>query len=761
MPLKIALTMATSFAAIPAEQPATWPRTARRGRRVLLWAVLLGLLAVAQTLLVVLTVQVESARAQDATESMAAEVAGDLRRDMLRASQQLLAVGWGEPPMSVWRTDAAALLKARPELRRVERRNAQGAVVDAIDSPYGVPLFAHMPRSNLGAEAEFACAAASRTLEPTFSHSFFVPLAAGLGREVVDLCVAVVGPGPELSFLVSSLVLNAMLDSTVAQPGRRAQGYEFSFVEGDGTRLARAGVARGAGVYLAERLVDLPGNSLQLRADSTTGRPSLIPNLATALVLSLSLALFGVVLLLVRDVRRRAEAERALAEALAFRKAMENSLSTGLRARDLQGAITYVNPAFCAMVGFSAAELLAPGTVQAGKAAAFSPPYWPPEHAEQYQMRQQARQQGRPPSPPSGPEQRDAREGFETVFMRKDGERFPVMIYEAPLVDGSGRHTGWMSAVVDLSAQRRVEELSRQQQDRLQATARLATMGEMASLLSHELNQPLAAIASYASGSINMLEDVQAEPEPAMVRQALQRIAEQAERAGRIIKSVHDFVRRREQLHETLGADLLVEAVLPLVRLQARKSGTRIDIDIQNTAVARAGGGQSTGATQAMQAPRVRCDRTMIEQVLINLTRNAIQAMEASTPLAARVLTLRVRQTHERWVSFSVIDAGPGIADEVAKRLFTPFFTTRDEGMGLGLSLCRTVIEQHGGVLDYGAAPGLAKGTEFRFTLPTPKPLASGPAPGPTSGPTSGQMESDDTAPVTRHPPASLLRDDA
>ena len=95
--------------------------------------------------------------------------------------------------------------------------------------------------------------------------------------------------------------------------------------------------------------------------------------------------------------------------------------------------------------------------------------------------------------------------------MRKNGERFPVLIYEAPLVDGQGRHTGWMSAVLDISAQRRVEELSRQQQDRLQATARLATVGEMASLLSHELNQPLAAIASYATGSLNLLDDPDAQ----------------------------------------------------------------------------------------------------------------------------------------------------------------------------------------------------------------------------------------------------------
>ena len=197
------------------------------------------------------------------------------------------------------------------------------------------------------------------------------------------------------------------------------------------------------------------------------------------------------------------------------------------------------------------------------------------------------------------------------------------MIYEAPLVDGPGRHTGWMSAVLDLSAQRKVEEISRQQQDRLQATARLATVGEMASLLSHELNQPLAAIASYASGSLNLLADAEQRADaatPQLLQQALGRIAEQAERAGRVIKSVHDFVRRREQLHETLPAERLFEAVLPLARMQARKSGTRIVVDVP------------------VPAPRVVCDRTMLEQVLLNLTRNGTQAMEdgRARPIACR-----------------------------------------------------------------------------------------------------------------------------
>jgi two-component system sensor histidine kinase DctS len=307
------------------------------------------------------------------------------------------------------------------------------------------------------------------------------------------------------------------------------------------------------------------------------------------------------------------------------------------------------------------------------------------------------------------------------------------MIYEAPLVDGQGRHAGWMSAVLDLSAQRRVEEISRQQQDRLQATARLATVGEMASLLSHELNQPLSAIASYAAGSLNLLAAPATEEgalprqanqldDRALLRQALERIAEQAERAGRVIKSVHDFVRRREQHHETVGADVLIEAVLPLVRLQARKSGARIEVDLP---------------APPARMPRVRCDRTMVEQVLLNLARNGIQAMEGANELSDRVLTLRVRQTQSRWVACSVTDAGPGVLPEVAAQLCNPFFTTRAEGMGLGLSLCRTVVEQHGGALDFSPGPG-GRGTEFRFTLPAAPDSERTSAPAAAAAPDGG-----------------------
>ena len=673
------------------------PAAPHRLRRALPWALLLVLLGVAQTLLLMLTMRYEVSRAQDETELVVSEMASEIRGDLLLAEQQLQALGWGPGPTDAWRAPGAELLKARRELRRLELRDNQQNVVEVLDSPYLPRRFTQMPRSAQDVEAEVACGVARRAAAPMFSRTYFVPAASGLGSEVMDLCVPVQQAGRPLGFVVGTFALAPMLESALAvRPARR---HEISFVEGDGTRLARAGPSRGASTYRAERVIDLPGAQLLLRADSSSAAPSLIPNLATSLVLGLSLALFAVVLLLARDVRRRARAEEALAEALAFRQAMENSLVTGLRARDLAGTITYVNPAFCSMVGYSVPELKAD-----------VPPYWPPEHLQAYQRRHAARMQG---LATVGRDTTEAREGFETVFMRKGGERFPVMVYEAPLVDGQGRHTGWMSALVDLSAQRRVEDISRQQLDRLQATARLATVGEMASLLSHELNQPLAAIASYASGSMNLLADPDAGRDaatPGLLRQALERINEQAERAGRVIKSVHDFVRRREQQHESLTAAALLESVLPLARLQARKSGTRIELDLP---------------PPGTPALRVRCDRTMLEQVLLNLARNGIQAMETATPPADRVLTLHAQPGPPGRVTFSVVDAGAGVPPEIAERLFTPFFTTRAEGMGLGLSLCRTVIEQHGGSLEFGPGPG-GVGTAFRFSLAAPKPMQSG-----------------------------------
>jgi two-component system sensor histidine kinase DctS len=687
----------------PARAPAPPAWRAGPRRRLALWSLLIGLLVVAQIALLWLTRQYEHARASDAVETAAAEAATALRRGLLEDMQQLQRLTWPALAAPVEAGsyayarslvgDATVLMRDRKAVVHVEVRDAAGQVLVEQAAPARRGAFEAHARQRVRVEAEVACANARRQSVPSFSRSYFLPIGDGLGAEMIDLCLPLTRDDAPDAALVATFQLSEAMEQAI--DARLLNRYEVSLNEADGARLARVGTRRGLGVFTAESLVDLPGITLPLRADSISGSPGWIPNLATALVLGLSLALAVVVGALARDVRRRAQAERGLAEALRFRKAMEDSLVTGLRARDLAGRITYVNPAFCAMVGYPSEALI--GQVQ--------PPYWPPESVAEYARRHAARQAG-------GALPRD---GHETVFMRRNGERFPVRVFEAPLVDAEGRHNGWMSAVLDISEQRRVEELSRQQQEKLQSTARLATMGEMASLLSHELNQPLAAIASYAAGSLNLLGGADA-PLPAdadtaaALREAMQRMAQQAERAGRVIQGVHNFVRRRERQREGVGVDELVDGAMPLMRLAARRSGARFELDLGEP------------------APRVSCDRTMVEQVLLNLVRNAIQAMEAADPPVPherRVVTLRARRAVGRWVAMSVIDQGPGIDAEVARRLFTPLFTTKAEGMGMGLSLCRTVIEQHGGALDHTSPLGPEGGTEFRFTLPAEQAAGS------------------------------------
>ncbi len=666
-----------------------WRRWHIAWRRWSLWTALVLLVAGMLVTQVWLAGRYEASEVQNRLDRDAADAVADIRTGFTHNLQNLQALQAGGPDSASWEARAAQLLGSRRELVRIEWRDPALRVRAHAETPYRPVQWDAETRSGTHSNTALACGNARRVGGPSYSGSYYQPLGEGRGAEMMELCIPLTNEGVNTGYLVATYSLQNVLVEMVV-PGLK-RGQEVSFTEADGTRLAMVGAnRRGTRMFSTQQLFDLPGTALVLRMDSWHSAPSVFPNVLTAVVTAMSIALITVLVVLVRDNRRRLRAERDLGDALAFRKAMEDSLVTGLRARDLQGRITYVNPAFCEMVGFSAQELL-------GQADRL--PYWPPEFADEYLRRQRVRLSGQHPPP---------REGYESTFMRKDGTRFPVLIFEAPLINAQGLHTGWMSAFLDVSEQRRIEELSRASQERLQATARLATVGEMASLLSHELNQPLAAIASYASGSINLLESVESAPGapgPASflpdVRVGLQRIAQQAERAGRVIKSVHDFVRRRDQTREPVAAEDLLDAVLPLIRLQAHKLRVQIRIGVEP------------------QLPRVLCDRTMVEQVLLNLARNSMQAMdEPGTP--HRLLELRVRRAasnaQNAWLEFQVIDAGPGIPDDVGAKLFTPFFTTRAEGMGLGLSLCRTVVEQHGGFL--GHAPHAPRGTVFTFTLP-------------------------------------------
>jgi two-component system sensor histidine kinase DctS len=663
-------------------------------QRWFLWVLLAVLVLVLLATVVWLAGRHEAEQVQEILDRDTADAAADLRSGLQRNVQGLRALQASGLNLERWPAESAALMRGHREWLRLEWRDDVLMRLAATDTPYRIrSADAAESASSAGAEAALeesalgACGAAGRLGVAAYSSSVYAPLPGTSGLEVMAVCVPVDGGG----HLVAIYALRDVLIELVAPTLRR--GQEVSLTELDGTRLASVGTARRSGsrVFTARQQIDLAGLSLALRVDGWRAAPDVFPNLLTGLVTAISIALVSVLALLASDTRRRLRAEHELADALAFRKAMEDSVITGMRARDTQGRTTYVNPAFCEMVGFSATEIMAAGADES--------PYWPTELAHEYQKRQNVRLAGGMPP----------REGFESVFMRKDGTRFPVLIFEAPLINADGEQTGWMSAFVDIGEQRRIEELSRASQERLQASARLATVGEMASLLSHELTQPLAAIASYATGSLNLLHDGTQqgvgtplhEADRADVAMAVRRIAEQADRAGQVIRSVHDFVRRRDRTREPVAPQALLDAVLPLVHLQARKLGVRVEIALEHA------------------LPNVLCDRTLVEQVLLNLARNGMQAMDAPD-CRTRVLRLRVARSGasetRSWLVFSVADVGSGIAEDVAARLFTPFFTTRPDGMGLGLSLCRTVVEQHGGVLAF--EPHAPRGTVFRFTLP-------------------------------------------
>ena len=664
-------------------------------RRWSLWTLLVALVASMLITLVWLAGRYEASQVQSRVERDAADAVSDIRIAFAHNVQSMQSLQMGEPDLANWETRASELLNARRELVRLEWRDADLKVRAHAESPFRPMNWDPSDGSNsIHSDMNLSCTNARRVGGPSYSSSYFQPLPNGMGSEMMELCLPLMDNGRVNGFLIATYSLQTVLVDLVAPSLQR--GQEVSFTEADGTRLAVVGaMRRGTRMFTAQQLFDLPGTTLILRLDSWHAAPSVFPNVLTALVTAMSIALVSVLIVLVRDNRRRLRAERDLGEALAFRKAMEDSQVTGLRARDLDGRITYVNPAFCEMVGFTADELIGHTNPL---------PYWPPELAGEYSARQMVRMSGQHIPP---------REGYESIFMRKDGTRFPVMIYEAPLINAQGLHTGWMGSFLDVSEQRRVEEISRASQERLQATARLATVGEMASLLSHELNQPLAAISSYATGSLNLLQtDTPASPPPqenlADVRVGIQRIAQQAERAGKVIKSVHDFVRRRDQSREDVSVQELIDAVLPLIRLQAHKLRVHIQIIIEP------------------DLPEIYCDRTMVEQVLLNLARNGMQSMD-DPDIQPRVLEIRVRRAasnaHTKWLEFSVSDMGAGISDDVAARLFTPFYTTRAEGMGLGLSMCRTVVEQHGGFLGHTARE--PRGTVFTFTLPAFQPEAA------------------------------------
>jgi C4-dicarboxylate-specific signal transduction histidine kinase len=252
-----------------------------------------------------------------------------------------------------------------------------------------------------------------------------------------------------------------------------------------------------------------------------------------------------------------------------------------------------------------------------------------------------------------------------------------------------------MHMASDITDRKRSDETNRQQQEKLLLTSRLLTVGEMASTLAHEINQPLAAIASYNQGCVRRLRSGQWDAEE--IAATLEKASAQAERAGQVIQRVREFLRNREPTRTAHDVNDVMSGVAKLVELEAEQAQVELKLKLH------------TGLRPVLM------DRIMVEQVVLNLVKNAIEAMK-NTDQISRSLTMTTLPSSDDVVEVSVTDQGHGITAESEAELFKPFFTTKPEGMGIGLNICRSIVELHEGRLWFSRNVGA--GSTFRFTLP-------------------------------------------
>ncbi len=535
------------------------------------------------------------------------------------------------------------------------------------------------------------------------------------------------------------------------------------------------------------------------------------------LVLSLS-ALTGWMLLANwRHLRRRQRSQQELLAETSFRRAMENSLITGMRALDRQGRISYVNAAFCQMTGWSSEELVGQ-----------NPPYsfW---HPDDYPRNHDILNRTLSAHIPQG--------GYQMRVLRKNGTTFDARMYMAPLVTADGEQTGWIASMTDITESNRVkrqltsaherftrvldaldvavsvaplgseellfanhayrqwygdddatghmqmlmqagrpatpvsdpahqednmaglptaelpeaagnnseihierlgrwievrsrylewvdgrlaqmvvatditarrvaEELSAQHEARAQAASRLVTMGEMASSVAHELNQPLTAINNYCNGMVSRVRSGQIDKEALLG--ALEKTSRQAQRAGQIIQRIRSFVKRSTPNYTETSAETMVLEAVELAEIEMRRRSVRLLHFVQP------------------RLPLIMADKILIEQVLINLLKNAAESIDHSqTPAELREVRLNAHMAEhdgKQVIEFTVDDHGKGISPEVDNHLFEAFFTTKNEGLGIGLNLCRSIVESHQGRLQaqniYNG--DVVTGCRFSFWIPVP-----------------------------------------
>jgi hypothetical protein len=682
-------------------------------------------------------------------------------------------------------------------------------------NPSGGAMMPAMPVAGETSEAERSFANASALRSSVYSGAF----RNVNGTPVFQLHVPLFEQGSFAGVLIAEYSIESMLRQMV--PPEVTQRHTVAIVDAQGRELAGSVLQLPGRVGSRPTIIaDLPlspaANGLLLRGMGWRTSVGLVSNTLFWMVVALSVLTVWMLLGTWRHVRRRSQIQSALIQETNFRRAMENSMLTGMRAMDNEGRITYVNPAFSAMTGLSEAELV-------GREPPF--PYWPADRIEENSRLLQQELQGRSPAG-----------GIEVKVMRKDGSLFDARMYVSPLVDSRGRQTGWMTSMTniteakrirdqlsasherfttvlegldaavsvlsvqqgellfanrsyrlwfgtdpkghgqlagqalvlpflgaadegddvdnlsgmptealttggadprevyveplkkwfdvrsrylqwtdgrlaqmliatDITARRRVEEQAARQAERAQVTSHLVTMGEMASSVAHELNQPLAAIANYCNGMVSRVRAETIGKDDLI--DALNKTSRQAERAGQIIQRIRSFVKRSEPQHQRAEARALVDETLELASVELKRRNVALTTYV------------------AQRIPMLACDPILIQQVILNLLKNAAEAIDsAQLPPARRHIELRVvpRHTPEEGgvIEFSVTDQGPGVREDVLARLYEAFYSTKAEGLGIGLALCRSIVESHRGRM---RAQNLYNGStvvgcRFAFTLP-------------------------------------------
>jgi PAS domain S-box-containing protein len=668
-------------------------------------------------------------------------------------------------------------------------------------------------------ETESTYSLARDLQQPVYSQ----PAAGTDSTGLLQLHIPLADQGRFAGVLLGEYSIDSLLRYGV--PAEVSAKYAVAFLDGKGRMMAGSSVpTRGPATNLLsfasqanefEVPVSPVGNGLVLRAQAYRASLGVVGSGLFWLVSALSAMTAWMLIGNWRHTRRRMQAQQALVSETNFRRAMENSMLTGMRALDMQGRITYVNAAFCQMTGWSEAELV-------GRTPPF--PYWPEADREQLAARLDDELHGR--TTPGG---------FQVRVKRKDGTLFDARLYVSPLIDAVGKQTGWMTSMTDITEPNRIreqlsasyerfttvlealdasvsvaplgseellfanklyrlwfgthtvghlqmvaqagvpdrptndesldevdsfvglptdtlmtaqsgnaeifvpelgkwlevrsrylnwvdgrlaqmviasditprrhaEEQSAAQAERAQSASRLITMGEMASSVAHELNQPLTAINNYCNGMISRIKGKQINEEDLLA--ALDKTARQAQRAGQIIQRIRSFVKRSEPNRTPSDVAAMVNEAVELAEIELRRRNVRLSHYV------------------AARLPRLHVDPILIEQVLVNLLKNAAESIEhAQRPTARRSVELRVipRQLDGQGVvEFSVMDSGQGLAPEVMERLYEAFFSTKVEGMGIGLNLCRTIVESHHGRMQ---AENIYNGLEvigcrFSFWIP-------------------------------------------